>query len=399
MRRKTGKYRLLTVLLTVGLMLLVVAIVYAPRPVDWSNSYSKRHSIPLGMSLVYEVSDDLFPNQEVRVANGGIANFLEEAIPLNTNLIFVNDHLEMDADDWSKVLEVAAEGNHVFLSAERFSENITDSLGFEIVEGVPLPRILMNDSVGYNFTNKRLRIAGNYWYNRTISNNYFSRYDSLRTSVIGHNHLGKTNFILTRYGAGAIYINCNPIAFTNYHLINGNKSEYVFKALSYLPVTTTIWDEKYKSGAPALTSQMMFVMEHKALRMAWYLFLIGVVLFMIFQGKRRQRPIPVVEPPKNTSLDFVETIARLYFLNQNHLNIAQKRYQYFLDYLRSNYYLDTSLPESRLIEETSRKSGVPERTLASIFRMAANIEKVHQISHEDLHQFNRQLEFFYKNCQ
>jgi hypothetical protein len=98
-------------------------------------------------------------------------------------------------------------------------------------------------------------------------------------------------------------------------------------------------------------------------------------------------------------LDFVETIARLYFLNQNHLNIAQKRYQYFLDYLRSTYYLDTSLPESRLIEETSRKSGVPERTLASIFRMAANIEKVHHISHEDLHQFNRQLEFFYKNCQ
>jgi hypothetical protein len=332
------------------------------------------------------------------VANGGIAGFLEEAIPLNTNLIFINDHLEIDAEDWSKVLQVAAAGNHVFLSGEQFSNNITDSLGFEIIQGIPLPRVLLNDSVGYNFTNKRLKVAGNYWYGRTITNNYFSRYDSLRTSVIGHNHLGQTNFIHTRWGAGAIYVNCNPIAFTNYHLVNGNKSEYIFKALSYLPVTTTIWDEKYKTGAPALASQMMFVLDNKELRMAWYLFLIGVVLFMVFQGKRRQRPIPVVEPPKNTSLDFVETIARLYFLNQNHLNIAQKRYQYFLDYLRSNYYLDTSLPESRLIEETSRKSGVPERTLASIFRMAANIEKVHQISHEDLHQFNRQLEFFYKNC-
>jgi hypothetical protein len=144
---------------------------------------------------------------------------------------------------------------------------------------------------------------------------------------------------------------------------------------------------------------MMFVLDNKALRMAWYLFLIGVALFMILQGRRRQRPIPVVQAPANTSLDFVETIARLYFLNQNHLNIAQKRYQYFLDYLRSSYYLDTSLPESRLIEETSRKSGVPERTLASIFHMAANIEKVQHISHEDLHQFNRQLEYFYKNCQ
>jgi hypothetical protein len=399
MRRKIGKYRLVTALLAVGLILLVVAIVYAPQPVDWTNSYSKRHSVPLGMSLIFEVSDDLFPNQEVRVANGGIANFLEDAIPLNTNLIFINDELEMGMEDWAKVLDVAAAGNHVFLAAERFSQNITDSLGFEVVMGVPLPRILMNDSVGYNFTNKRLKIAENYWYGRTITNNYISRYDSLKTSVLGYNHMGKTNFIHTRYGEGAIYVNCNPIAFTNYHLINGNKSEYIFKALSYLPVTTTIWDEKYKSGAPALANQMMFVLDNKALRMAWYLFLIGVALFMILQGKRRQRPIPVVHAPANTSLDFVETIARLYFLNQNHLNIAQKRYQYFLDYLRSTYYLDTSLPESRLIEETSRKSGVPERTLASIFRMAANIEKVHHISHEDLHQFNRQLEFFYKNCQ
>lgn len=399
MRRKIGKYRLVTALLAVGLILLVVAIVYAPQAVDWTNSYSKRHSVPLGMSLVFEVSDDLFPNKEVRVANGGIANFLEDAIPLNTNLIFINDELEMGMEDWAKVLDVAAAGNHVFLAAERFSQNITDSLGFEMVMGVPLPRILMNDSVGFNFTNKELKIAGNYWYARTITNNYFSRYDSLKTSVLGYNHMGKTNFIQTRYGEGTIYIHCNPIAFTNYHLINGNKSEYIFKAFSYLPVTTTIWDEKYKSGAPVLANQMMFVLDNKALRMAWYLFLIGVALFMILQGRRRQRPIPVVEAPANTSLDFVETIARLYFLNQNHLNIAQKRYQYFLDYLRSTYYLDTSLPESRLIEETSRKSGVPERTLASIFHMAANIEKVHHISHEDLHQFNRQLEYFYKNCQ
>ncbi len=389
----------MTLLLAVGLILLVVAIVYAPQPVDWTSSYSRRHSVPLGMSLVYEVSDDLFPNQEVRVANGGIANFLEDAIPLKTNLIFINDQLEMDREDWTKVLDVASAGNHVFLSAERFSQNITDTLAFEIVQGVPLPRILLNDSVGYNFTNKRLKIAGDYWYSRAITNNYFSRYDSLKTSVLGYNHMGRTNFIRTRYGEGAIYIHCNPIAFTNYHLISGNKREYIFKALSYLPVATTIWDEKYKAGAPVLVSQMRFVLENKALRMAWYLFLVGVALFMIFQGKRRQRAIPVVVAPKNTSLDFVETIARLYFLNQNHLNIAQKRYQYFLDYLRSRYYLNTSLSESRLIEETSRKSGVPERTLASIFRMAANIEKVQQISHEDLHQFNRQLEFFYKNCQ
>jgi hypothetical protein len=30
--------------------------------------------------------------------------------------------------------------------------------------------------------------------------------------------------------------------------------------------------------------------------------------------------------------------------------------------------------------------------------MARNMDKVDKITLEDLHQFNRQLEFFYKNC-
>ncbi|GAO29211.1 hypothetical protein JCM15548_11377 [Geofilum rubicundum JCM 15548] len=388
----------MALLLVTGFILLVVAIVYAPQPVDWTASYSKRHSVPLGMSLVYDVVDELFPQKEVRVSNSGVADFLEDAIPLNTNLLFINDQLEMDAEDWTKVWEVATAGNHVFLAADRFSTNITDSLGFEIQQGMALPRILLNDSIGYNFANRQLKVAGHYWYGRTITNNYFLNYDTLKTTVLGYDHKGQTNFVRIRCGDGAFYINSNPIAFTNYHLINDNKSEYVFKSLSYLPVANTIWDEKYKSGAPVVASQMAFVLENRSLRMAWYLFLLGVLLFMVFQGKRRQRAIPVVEAPRNSSLDFVETIARLYFLNQNHLNIAQKRYQFFLDFLRSKYYLDTSLPESRLIEEASRKSGVPERTLAAIFRMAANMDKVSRISHEDLHQFNRQLEFFYKNC-
>jgi hypothetical protein len=129
------------------------------------------------------------------------------------------------------------------------------------------------------------------------------------------------------------------------------------------------------------------------------LLLISLLLYFIFYGKRRQRPIPIYEAPGNSTLEFVETIARLYFIKGDHRNVAKKRFLYFLDSLRSRYFIDVSMPESKLIEECSRKSGVPERTFASIFSMAKNLEKVEKITLEDLYQFNRQLEFFYKNAQ
>lgn len=385
--------------LVVGVLLLAIAIIYSPSKTDWNLSFSKRHSIPLGMELVYGFMGDLFPDKEVKVVYNGVASYFDDSIPSKVNLLFVNDRLLLTREDWEVVLAAAEAGSNVFIAAEHFSSNISDTLGIELTHGEPINFGLMADSVGFNFTNRRLKVAGNFWYSSVVSNNYFTRYDTLNTTVLGHSHKGDINFIRIKRGDGNIYVNCNPIVFTNYHLLNGDKGDYIFRALSYLPNADTFWDEKYKTGAPAMISEMGIVFKDKGLRTAWYLFLVSIILYFIFYGKRRQRPIPIYERPGNSTLEFVETIARLYFIKGDHRNVAKKRFLYFLDSLRSRYYIDVSMHESKLIEECSRKSGVPERTFASIFSMAKNLEKVDKITLEDLYQFNRQLEFYYKNAQ
>ena len=385
--------------MVVGVLLLAIAIIYSPSKTDWNLSFSKRHSIPLGMELVYGFMGDLFPDKEVKVVYNGVASYFDDSIPSKVNLLFVNDRLLLTREDWEVVLAAAEAGSNVFIAAEHFSSNISDTLGIELTHGEPINFGLMADSVGFNFTNRRLKVAGNFWYSSVVSNNYFTRYDTLNTTVLGHSHKGDINFIRIKRGDGNIYVNCNPIVFTNYHLLNGDKGDYIFRALSYLPNADTYWDEKYKTGAPAMISEMGIVFKDKGLRTAWYLFLVSIILYFIFYGKRRQRPIPIYERPGNSTLEFVETIARLYFIKGDHRNVAKKRFLYFLDSLRSRYYIDVSMHESKLIEECSRKSGVPERTFASIFSMAKNLEKVDKITLEDLYQFNRQLEFYYKNAQ
>jgi hypothetical protein len=40
----------------------------------------------------------------------------------------------------------------------------------------------------------------------------------------------------------------------------------------------------------------------RSLRWAWYLTLLGVIIYAIFHAKRRQNVIPIIEPKQNNSL-------------------------------------------------------------------------------------------------
>ena len=61
------------------------------------------------------------------------------------------------------------------------------------------------------------------------------------------------------------------------------------------------------------------------------------------QGKRKQRIIPVITPLKNTSLEFVETIGRLYYQKGTRSGIAHKKIIFFLDFIRTRYNIATNV--------------------------------------------------------
>jgi len=395
---KQNSNKTLLVVLAIAFIAFVVVAVFAPKPVDWSLSFSKRHERPLGNKLVYSVLPALFPGQNLVTMHSKLNAFLEGTIPLNTNFIFITNRFYPDSVETAVILKIIEAGNNVFVAAENFSPEFVKPIHLKQVVMPVMDFSLPIDSINFNYSNRQLKTAFGYWFKKGISNNYISAYDSTRTTVLGYNQDGKTNFIRIKIGEGYLYLNSNPTAFTNYQLLSGNNSEYIFKCLSYLPVASTVWDEYHKPGGMLVGSELAYILNDRALRMAWYILLFGVLVYFIFKGKRRQRVIPVVEPPKNTSLEFIETVGRLYFVKHDHRGIARKRFIFFLDYLRTRYFVDTSVRDSKLIEDVSKKSGIAERTVAALFKVAGNLEKVNYISQEDLQQFNRQIEYFYKNC-
>lgn len=376
--------------------LYVVILTLTPTPINWSYSFSKNDKIPFGNSILFEELGQLFPAEQIKTSHSAIYNFLEDSVDEKQSIIYINDRFNADELDVGKLLDIVEGGSSVFVAAIQFSKVFKDTLGFKVDESMDF-NLMRQDSTVLKLVNQKLKTPWGYNYTKGFHKVSFESYDTLRTSVLGINEQAKTNFVRINYGSGNFYINTNPLAFTNYNLLKDNNYEYVFKSLSYLPYSSVIWDEHYKQKALS-ASPFRYILSQKALRYAWYLLLFGILTYMVFGAKRRQRIIPVVTAPQNTTLTFIETIGRLYFRKQNHLDIAKKKYTYFLEFLRSKYFIQTSEISTELYNEIAEKCDVPHRTVKQLFEIAQKLEQVKSISEEDLDQFNKKIEFFYDKC-
>jgi hypothetical protein len=102
---------------------------------------------------------------------------------------------------------------------------------------------------------------------------------------------------------------------------------------------------------------------------------------------------------KNTSLEFIQTLGRLYLHTQNHKDIALKKYNYFTDMLRTQYYISQQAIEQKDAESISSKTGVEIEIIKSILIEAERIMNQETLSQDDLQVFNKMIEDFYQQKQ
>jgi len=397
MATKKGN-RPLIVAIAIGVILFAILIATAPKEIDWSYSFSKNDKIPFGNKILFEVLPSIFPDQKVVTSHTTLIQFLDDTYLTNSNYIVINNEYKPDSLEMERLLASVSDGNHVFIAANDFSELFLDTFNLQIAHPFNI-NINGGDSATYNFANRRLKTPFGYVFKKAYEPNYIESYDTAKTTVLGYDQMGHTNFISIRHGSGSFFVHCNPLLFTNYNMVSNNHDEYVFKCLSYLPVAPVIWDEYYKAKERPVGSMLSFIVKNKSLRYAWYLFLLTLVVYLVVESKRRQRIIPIIKAPVNTSLQFIETIGRLYFSRKNHHDIARKRFTYFAEFIRTNYYINLNEANSDAIRDLSAKSTIPPRTIEQIVQMGHRLNSVTHISEEDLISFNQKIEFFYHNCQ
>ena len=367
---------------------LVALEYFRPKPVDWSHTYTRKDKIPFGTYALYTLLPDIFPGEDVQEVREPIYNLLQDST-LSGNYVFINSYFEADSVDTNALLDFVSRGNQVFIAAENISRFLTDTLQFEteVLESTS------PDSTGLYFTSQPKHKL--YTYPKNNEPSYLIANQEAGHIALGRNKAGYLNFMKVPFGKGWFYINAAPLAFTNYQLLTLKQSEYAATALSHLPAQAVYWDEYQKQGRTEDQSVFRVLMEYEPLTWAYYIALASMVMFLLFKSKRTQRIIPVVEPPRNTTLDFVKTIGSLYFNNGDHKNIAEKKIAYFLEHLRLHYHISTNTWDEELKDRIAHKSGADEALVTNIFNLVSSIRESNSIGAQTLMMLNKYLEEFY----
>lgn len=383
------------------IVFMMIAEVTKPKALNWRDSFSAADKIPLGCFVVFNELET-FSEGEVLVSEKSIYEYLKTADSIESKtLVFINNRIGFDKQESEALIEFVDKGNTVFISSTYFYGNALDSINISVQR--QYTNLYQKESES-KFTSPSLK-ANNRAFKDVVENGHFISIDTLNTTILGtittkdEDEIEETNanFIKVAFGDnnGQFILHTNPFAFTNYHLLD-DKEDYAATVLSYLPKQQIIWDNNYKSGRKVITSPLRFILTHTGLKWAFYISLFGLILFIIFRGKRTQRIIPVINKLENATVDFTRTIGELYYQHGDFTNIIDKKIQYFLEFVRTNYYLDTNQLNPPFIEKLAVKSTNTKEDAKALVDYLVFLKSKSNHSEQELIELNKKIEHFTK---
>lgn len=385
------------------LLVLIAGFIYIdavrPKPIDWKPSYDLRDKIPFGLYVFDKESEKILSPNKIKKESKTLYEFLDPLYDQDTlvknykikgTILNICDNYIIDDQSTKELFYFVSHGNTAFLSVQNLPKIYTDSLKIETESQFDL-----SNKVDCWLANPGL---GNQKYNlnQGAGSFYFSKIDTLHTTVLGYQGTDKkeyVNFIKVNFKQGSFYIHLQPAAFTNYHLLKDNHAEYAEKVLAYMPKADIYWMIKEQNGLLESGSPYRYILSQPALKSAWLLFLIGIVVFMIFNAKRKQRIIPIIKPLSNTTVDFTKTIGNLYYQEGDHQNLIDKKIIYFLERIRNDYLIETSTLDENFVKKLQAKTGKEIKDIEHLVHLIKHQRKSYNLSIEsDLIEINNAIE-------
>lgn len=351
MKLKSQTYRFFMALVVLPLW-LVASCKEDPKnlpPVDWKKHYTTDKKTPFGLYVLNEEMDKLakgFKEVERTKANVtdkfGYANNYYETNN-DFGIFYVDYQNKMESFSVESLLDGPVYyGAHLLVSAHQLP---TEYFNNESINEVRQP--LIEDKI-------RLRIQGT---TQTFSIDkledlyYFEVYESEAIEPLGYFYFDSDpsikycNFLKFEFGMGAVYLHTTPEVFTNYGLLNNSTSAYVSSVLSQLKQEKLLWFTNYPKDYQEEEHDglLRYIKQQPALRVAWNLLWLILLLFVLTKAKRTQRIIPVINKKQNYSMEYTKRIAEFHLLEQNYQSLIDKEITLILEKLRTKHRLDTSI--------------------------------------------------------
>lgn len=416
-----GKNKTAIIILISALALILVAYFWysnIEKPkYKWYETYRNDGKQPYDTYLISEMLEKYFPQKKFTV----LRKPLHTSLPQRTkdaNYVFIGTGMYLDSLSEIKLLEFVARGNNAFLSIPEIPYSIQDTLQLMNCEDYYYLFEYSVDSVArLNFFDENFKTDSSYnTFYRYVNDTNFYSWSHFNDTCVGSDFrfekYGKLNNNMVNYariafGRGYFYIHTTPLAFSNHNLLDKRAVEYASKVFSYLPEGDIYWDEfskipvEFGNQGGQLKwgkSPLKFILSQPALKTAWYLILALAVLYLLFRAKRRQRIIPVLIPNTNTSLEFAQTIGRIYYLQNDHKKLAMLKMKLFLEAIRNRYGISTAQHDELFFVKLAQKSQVPQNEIEKLFESYKAIAYLEKISENMLINFNSAIDNFHKQA-
>jgi len=384
----------LRVYLIIAAALLVIYIVAGlnrPPIVDWSPNFSSTEKSPFGTYILFNRIKDIFPGTQVTPYREPVYNVIAEDSLKNSSYLIICNTLPLSKTDYEQLVKYIKKGNNVFIAAQSFGAAFEKKLNVN----TEFRFSLGNDNKAVSFLSPHLDKYKTYDIGKGCGNVYFNKFDTLHAVVIGQNVDRKADFIGYSFGKGMLYLSCNPKLFSNYSLLKPQGAAYAATALSFLKNTGKLAvDEYYSQGTDEETSPMRVFLSNPTLQWAYYIALFSLLTFVLFDIKRRQRIIPVIEPLRNATLDFVTVVGHVYYEKHDNANIAKKNIAYFLAHLRDDYQVKTDKLDKEFAEKLAGKTGIDKSYINGLINYIQYIIVQDKVTDRELIELNKLIEQF-----
>jgi hypothetical protein len=394
------------VLLLVVLMIVGGSLSNNPeeQSTDMSrSSFSSKDKKAGGAYAAFKMLPQLFFKHSVQVVTKPFARTYEKEKELKYSgsaYILVADDLFTTEKDVDAMLEYVSAGNELFIAVNSPDPYLAKQLNFAVEGNGGIQH--KKRTLVQSYRDAEVPVDTFFNYEGMMSGNYFTTIDSATTNILGNNYQHKTNFIRIAYNRGYIYLLLNPYTFTNYFLLYKNNVAALETQISYLQhaANNVYWDDFYSNQHSAQSgdfSEWQVLMRYPAMRWALWLGVALLLLYVLFESKRRQRIIPDKPVFGNTSVEFVDAIGQLYYQQHNNFNLAHKMILHLLEYIRHHYYLNTNILNEEFVAALSRKSTIPEADIRVLLQMMHHVQLEGEVSDDYLKEFYKRIQLFYLN--
>jgi hypothetical protein len=382
------KYTIHIILFSLLVLMLALIELFKPVKHSWIPTLINSDKDPYGAYILYKELPSIFPGSKI-VQSRVPVDELELKDTSGNNLVIILSEMSADSLEAEAILDFAINGNSVFIAAERFNPAFLKPFGLNF--SFKSNQYKAKDSA-LVFCNSEINFPE--FSTPGIGNPCLGVTDSqLLVTAIIRNKAGDNKMIKIDYGEGEVFFCTTPLLFTNYSLLEPQGKAAAI-ALSYLSSgKLLIWDEYYKQSRDEIQSPIRYILKNRSTYWAYILTLTGLLLFLLFQLKRHRSMVPVVEPFKNTSLEFLQAVALLHYEQRNYTDIARKKASFFLELLRTGMHVSTTALDQDFATMLSARTAYSKEETIKLIGLIDKVAK-QKVDRETLIELNKKIEDF-----